>query len=42
LRNDEDFAYVAAWKWNGWEQEPELFKEELEFKDIELKTRSYE
>ena len=42
LRNDEEFAYVAAWKWNGWEQEPELFKEELEFKDIELKTRSYE
>ncbi len=42
LRNDEDFAYVAAWKWNGWDQDPELFKEELEFKDIELKTRSYE
>jgi len=42
LRNDEEYAYVAAWKWNGWDQEPELFKEELEFKDIELKTRSYE
>lgn len=42
LRNDEEFAYVAAWKWNGWDQDPELFKEELEFKDIELKTRSYE
>ncbi|HHB78379.1 MAG TPA: fumarate reductase/succinate dehydrogenase flavoprotein subunit [Saprospiraceae bacterium] len=42
LRNDKDFAYVAAWKWNGWDQEPELNKEELEFKDIELKTRSYE
>ena len=42
LRNDEDFAYVAAWEWKGWEQEPEMHREELEFKDIELKTRSYE
>lgn len=42
LRNDEDFAYVAAWEWKGWDQEPEMHREELEFKDIELKTRSYE
>lgn len=40
LRDDENFAYVAAWEYqeNG---EPVLHKEELEFKDIELKTRSY-
>ena len=38
-RNDEDYAYVAAWEWN--ETEPIVHKEQLEFKDIELKTRSY-
>ncbi len=38
-RNDEDYAYVAAWEWD--ETEPRVHKEQLEFKDIELKTRSY-
>ena len=38
-RNDEDYAYVAAWEWD--EMEPKVHKEHLEFKDIELKTRSY-
>jgi len=38
-RNDEDYAYVAAWEWD--EIEPKVHKEHLEFKDIELKTRSY-
>jgi succinate dehydrogenase / fumarate reductase flavoprotein subunit len=41
LRNDKDFAYVAAWEYNGLVDDPILHKEELEFKDIELKTRSY-
>jgi len=39
MRNDAEFAYVAAWKWD--ENEPEMFKEPLEFKNVELKTRSY-
>lgn len=39
-RNDEEFAFVSAWKWND-DGEHELIKEELEFKDVELKTRSY-
>ncbi len=39
-RNDEEYAYVSAWKWND-DGEHELIKEELEFNDIELKTRSY-
>ena len=39
LRNDEDFTYVAAWEYTGGEAI--LHKEELEFKDIELKQRSY-
>ena len=40
-RNDEEYAYVAAWEFNGVGKEPILHKEELEFNDIELKTRSY-
>ncbi len=38
-RNDDDYAYVAAWEWD--ETEPKVHKEHLEFNDIELKTRSY-
>ena len=40
-RRDEDFAYVSAWEWQNTDGDPILHKEELEFKDIELKTRSY-
>ncbi len=39
LRNDADFAYVAAWDWNNGQ--PVMHKEPLEFKDVEMKTRSY-
>ncbi len=38
-RNDKDFTYVSAWEWN--ETQPVLHKEELAFKNVELKTRSY-
>lgn len=41
LRDDEKFAYVAAWEWTGNPRESILHKEILEFKDIELKQRSY-
>ena len=40
-RDDENYAYVAAWEWTGDPGEAKLNKEELEFKDIELKQRSY-
>ena len=40
-RDDVNFAYAAAWEWKGTPSNPELHKEELEFNDIELKTRSY-
>ena len=40
-RDDKNFAYVAAWEFTGKPSEPNLHKEQLEFKDIELKTRSY-
>jgi succinate dehydrogenase / fumarate reductase flavoprotein subunit len=40
VRNDKDFAYVAAWEFEEagkWK----LHKEELEFESVELATRSY-
>ena len=40
-RNDEEYAYVAAWKFEGDGEEPSLVKEQLEFENVELKTRSY-
>lgn len=41
LRNDEEFKYVSAWEYKGEPADAVLHKEELEFKDIELKQRSY-
>jgi succinate dehydrogenase / fumarate reductase flavoprotein subunit len=41
LRDDKGYAYVAAWEYTGKPSEAVLHKEELEFNDIELKTRSY-
>ena len=40
-RNDKDYAYVSAWEYKGEPSEAVLHKEQLEFKDIELKQRSY-
>jgi succinate dehydrogenase / fumarate reductase flavoprotein subunit len=41
LRNDEDYAYVAAWEYKGVGNKPELHKEMLEFENVKLATRSY-
>jgi succinate dehydrogenase / fumarate reductase flavoprotein subunit len=41
LRNDDDYAYVAAWEWTGNPSEPILNKEPLVYEHIELKQRSY-
>ena len=41
LRHDDEFLYVAAWEWGGENQPPILHKEDLVYKDIELKQRSY-
>ncbi len=38
-RNDKDYTYVAAWEWN--DTDPILHRENLEFENVELKTRSY-
>jgi len=40
-RNDEEYAFVSAWQFNGLEDDPILHKEELVFENVELKTRSY-
>jgi succinate dehydrogenase / fumarate reductase, flavoprotein subunit len=41
LRNDEQFAYVAAWGWNGPNDAPTLHKEPLHFETVPLQQRSY-
>ncbi len=41
VRNDEDYSYVAAWEWTGDLKSPTLHKEELEFENVQLATRSY-
>ncbi len=41
LRDDENFAYVGAWEWNGEDAEPTLHKEHLEFEYVKLTQRSY-
>lgn len=41
LRDDENFAYVAAWKYTGEDQQEELFKEPLVFENVKLTQRSY-
>jgi succinate dehydrogenase / fumarate reductase flavoprotein subunit len=40
-RDDEHFAYAAAWEWRGEGQEPCLHKEPLVFENVKLATRSY-
>jgi succinate dehydrogenase / fumarate reductase flavoprotein subunit len=40
-RDDEHFAYVAAWEYKGVDAEPVLHKEELVFETIALTQRSY-
>ncbi|MBX9927637.1 MAG: fumarate reductase/succinate dehydrogenase flavoprotein subunit [Gemmatimonadaceae bacterium] len=40
-RNDDAFAYVAAWEFAGEGKAPTLHKEALEFENVHLATRSY-
>ncbi len=41
LRDDENFAYVAAWEYTGVGNPPVMHKEELEFEYVHLGQRSY-
>lgn len=40
-RDDENYAYVAAWEHKGEDQEEVLHKEELKFEYVQLTQRSY-
>jgi succinate dehydrogenase / fumarate reductase flavoprotein subunit len=40
-RNDEEFAYVAAWEYAGEGKPHILHKEALKFEEVEMKVRSY-
>lgn len=40
-RDDVNYAYVSAWEYTGKPSEAVLHKEELIFKELEFKTRSY-
>jgi succinate dehydrogenase / fumarate reductase, flavoprotein subunit len=41
MRDDEHFAYVAAWEYAGEGKPHILHKEELKFEEVEMKVRSY-
>lgn len=41
LRDDEQFAYVAGWRFAGDTEVPEEVREELTFENVTPSTRSY-
>jgi succinate dehydrogenase / fumarate reductase flavoprotein subunit len=41
LRDDENFTFVSAWEYKGNPSDAVLHKEQLNYENIELKTRSY-
>jgi succinate dehydrogenase / fumarate reductase flavoprotein subunit len=41
LRDDDNYAYVAAWEYKGDGQSHELHKEDLKYENVKLTQRSY-
>ena len=41
LRNDAEYAHVAAWEFAGDGAPPVLHKESLQYEELQLATRSY-
>lgn len=41
LRQDDKYAYVAAWEFKGVDQFPELHKESLAYEEVHMTQRSY-
>ncbi len=41
LRNDEEFAYVSCWSYQGPGKNPELYREHLTFEEVDLVSRNY-
>ena len=40
-RDDENYAYVAAWEFKGVGEEPQLHKEDLVYENIKIASRNY-
>ena len=40
-RDDENFAYVAAWEYQGAGKQPVMHKEPLVYEEVHMSTRSY-
>ena len=40
-RDDEHFAYAAAWEYQGPDKQPALHKEPLVYEEVHMSTRSY-
>jgi succinate dehydrogenase / fumarate reductase flavoprotein subunit len=41
LRDDDNFSYVACWKYEGDEKEPSLLKEPLVYESVHMQQRNY-
>lgn len=41
MRDDEHYAFVAAYEFQGVDNEPVMHKEQLKFENVELKQRNY-
>ena len=41
LRDDENYTFVSAWEYKGEDLEPELHKEDLNYKEVTPTRRSY-
>jgi succinate dehydrogenase / fumarate reductase flavoprotein subunit len=41
LRNDRDFAFVAAWEFQGDGKPPAMHKEPLVYEELKMSQRSY-
>jgi len=41
LRDDQNFSYVACWKYTGEDSKPELIKEDLNYEFTKVQTRNY-
>ena len=41
LRNDKEYAYVAAWEFKGVDAEPAVHRETIAYEETEMVTRNY-
>ncbi len=40
-RDDDNYSYISVWEYKGKDEPPELHKEELNYKYVEVKIRDY-